>query len=47
MADNKNELNLTDSAIMNDSGIHPTPVSTGSSRSNDEVMDILRELIGG
>ena len=46
MADDKNEISLTESATMSDSGIHSTPVSTGSSRSNDEVMDFLRELMG-
>ena len=47
MADNENEFNLTDSAIMSDSGVHlSTPVSTSINKSNDEVMDFLGELMG-
>lgn len=44
MADEKEiELSLTDSAMMSDSGVH---LSTGTNRSDDEVMDFLRELMG-
>ena len=45
MAD-ENETSLTDSAIMSESGIHSTPVSTDSTKPNDEVMNFLCELMG-
>ena len=46
MEDNENEVSLIDSAIMSDSGVHSTPVSTkDSSRSNDEMMDKLQLLL--
>ena len=31
MEDNENEVSLTDSAVMDDSGVHSTPVSTKES----------------
>ena len=47
MADNENELNLMDSITMSDSGVHLlTLVSTSTNKSNDEVMNFIRELMG-
>ena len=42
MENSENEVSLTDSAIMSESGIHSIPVSIKeSSLSNDEMMNLM------
>ena len=45
MADDKNEISPAESSIMSNSGIHSTPLSTGSSRSNDEIINFWSNMM--
>ena len=48
MEDNENEVSLTDSGIMSDSGVHSTPVSTKeSNETDDKTRNFFREIMGG
>ena len=38
MEDNKNEVSLTDSAMMSGSGVHSTPFSTKERSESDKEM---------
>ena len=46
MEDNENEVSQTDSAMMSDSRVHSTPVSTKeSSKSDNDTMSFLCNMV--
>ena len=46
MENNDNEVSLTDSAIMDDSGVHSTPISTKeSNKSDNDMMSYLCSMV--
>ena len=41
MAEQESEISLTDLAVMSDSGVHSTPVSTVSNKLNELVAEAI------